>query len=88
MTKLKEALETLGIEEYSERILNSNSRGEMLYLQQYFSLAEIIGKTEWFPEYFKETVSLAEKEWDRPESVFQHIERMLFQTISAYKLSR
>lgn len=73
----KEALETLGIEKYSERIFNSNSHGELLHLQQYLLLAETIGKTDWFPELFEGIVKLAEEQWKRPESVFQHIGKLL-----------
>ena len=35
-----EALKYLGIDEYSERIFNSNSRGELSHLQEYIELAE------------------------------------------------
>ena len=72
-----EALTILGIEEYSERIFNSNSHGELFHLLQYFQLAEALGETDWFGEWFKKTVEIAEKEWKRPESVFQHISKLL-----------
>jgi hypothetical protein len=73
----EEALKALGIEEYSERIFNSNSHGELIHLPQYIILAKHFGGQEWFPEWFKETVELAEKNWERPESVFQHIAMLL-----------
>ena len=38
----KEALEYLGIEEYSERIFNSNSHGELFHLVDYIKTAEYI----------------------------------------------
>ena len=78
----KEALTILGIEEYAERIFNSNSHGELFHLQQYFALAETLGKTDWFADWFKQIVEFAEKEWERPESVFQHIHKILVEQIS------
>ena len=76
--KLKEALKKLGIEEYEERIFKSNSHGELFHLSQYFVLCEIIKEpSEWFTEWFKLVVEQAEEEWERPESVFQHINTIL-----------
>lgn len=72
----KEALENLGIEKYAVRITKSNSNGELFHLQQYFLLAELIKKTnnkEAFTEWFEIIVKYAEENWERPESVFQHI---------------
>lgn len=74
---LKDVLIDLGIEQYQSRIFNSNSRGELMHLQDYLFLQQIMKAhpelRERFPEWFKETVELAEAEWNRPESVFQHI---------------
>lgn len=75
----KESLKILGIEEYGQRIWNSNSRGELFHLEQYFHMAEVFGEAEWFPKWFEAVVKQAEKEWDRPESVFQHINTILIQ---------
>ena len=72
-----EALVILEIEKYEVRIIKSNSHGELLHLQQYFVLAENLGKTEWFKEWFDLTVEFAEENWERPESVFQHIAKLL-----------
>ena len=72
-----EALKILEIEEFKERIFNSNSHGELFHLEDYISIAETLGKTDWFSKWFKEIVSLAEQRWDRPESVFQHILELL-----------
>ncbi len=76
-----DALKTLGIEEYEERIFNSNSHGELFHLQDYFILAKIADDKQWFQcffkEWFKESILFAEKTWDRPESVFQHIPKLL-----------
>lgn len=77
---LQEALKTLGIEQYAKRIVNSNSHGELFHLQQYFVLAETLGETDWFADWFKEVVKLAEENWERPESVFQHIDKILLYT--------
>jgi hypothetical protein len=79
----KEALQILGIEEYGQRILYSNSHGEIFHIYQYGCLAESIGSTTWFPLFFKGMVNLAEKEWTRPESVFQHVTKILHIAINA-----
>lgn len=79
--EFKEALKILGIEKYAERIFNSNSHGELFHLQQYFVLAGLVGKTNWFARWFEAVVKQAEKEWKRPESVFQHIEKILIKQI-------
>jgi len=77
----REALQTLGIEEYHDRIYNSNSHGELYHLEQYFYMAEIIKDKEedrkLFPEVFKDIVKHAEENWKRPESVFQHIAQII-----------
>ena len=67
-----EALQKLGIEEYAERIFNSNSHGELFHLQDYILLAEHYNAKEFVP-WFTDVVKMAEKQWERPESVFQHI---------------
>ncbi|MGK0413227.1 MAG: hypothetical protein ACJA1B_001429 [Polaribacter sp.] len=81
--EFKEALEILGIEKYSERIINSNSKGELIHLYEYFIMAQTIGKTNWFANWFEEIVKYAEDEWKRPESVFQHIAQLLEDQIKA-----
>ena len=75
--EFREALTILGIEEYSERIFNSNSRGELFHLLQYIELAKLLGKTDWFAGWFEQIVGIAKKEWKRPESVFQHTQKLL-----------
>ena len=72
-----EALKKLGIEDYSDRIFNSNSQGELLHLVDYCSIAECVTDKEMFRDWFEETIKLAEQQWKRPESVFQHIPRLL-----------
>ena len=76
-----EALEKLGIEEYGERIFNSNSSGELSHISDYFILAEVEGVDKWFPEWFKYIVNYAEKNWERPESIFQHIPQALIDSM-------
>lgn len=74
----QEALTVLDIEDYAERIFNSNSHGELFHLDQYFTLAEIFkGDAKWFRNWFENVVKFAEQNWERPESVFQHILNIL-----------
>ena len=83
---LQDALKVLGIEEYAQRILNSSSRGELFHIEQYFTLAKAfksINVTESnvkdFAKWFRYIVEWAEENWDRPESIFQHITRVLIE---------
>ena len=76
---LKEALTILGIEKYGKRIFNSNSHGELFHLYQYYVFATTIGKTQWFPKWFELIVKEAEDNWERPESVFQYIDKLILQ---------
>lgn len=79
---LKEALKILNIEDYEQRIVQSNSHGELFHLDQYFQLAEIFkdSKTN-FREWFVYTVNFAEQNWKRPESIFQHILKALYKQL-------
>ncbi len=77
----KEALVRLGIEDYSERIFNSNSHGELFHLSDYIMLAQIEGDVSWFRKWFEWIVKFAEDNWQRPQSIFQHIPRCLKETI-------
>ena len=72
-----EATEILGIEKYAERIFNSNSHGELFHLQIYIVLAENLGNSEGFSEWFDSVVKFAEENWERPESIFQHIDKII-----------
>ena len=84
--EFKEALEKLGIEDYGDRIFKSNSHGELFHLQQYIVLAtELDNEEKWFREWFENIVKFAEKEWSRPESVFQHIDKAFADTIEQIK---
>jgi hypothetical protein len=77
----KEALQRLNIEDYGERIFNSNSHGELFHLQEYITIAEAFDDTTWFRDWFIEIVEYAEKNWKRPESIFQHIIRALKESV-------
>ena len=76
-----EALVFLGIPEYEGRIMNSNSRGELFFIADYVAIANTLKNSEddvsWFAPCFKEVVKWAEDNWSRPESVFQHLPRLL-----------
>ncbi len=74
----KEALKILDIEEYGERIFGSNSHGELFHCMDYILLADMFkDDAEWFKGWFKTVIEWAEKNWKRPESVFQHIPKIL-----------
>lgn len=77
----QEALKKLDIEDYGSRIFNSNSHGELFHLAQYFSMAEKLKEIGGFREWFIATVAFAEKNMERPESIFQHIEELLIESI-------
>jgi len=80
----QEALQELGIEKYAERIWHSNSHGELFHLDQYFTLAELVKENndkEWFCKWFEYIVKYAEQNWERPESIFQHIHKILVQQL-------
>ena len=78
----KDAIERLGITEYEGRIYNSNSKGELFHLYDYVRLARI-SDVSWFKDWFSAIVKGAELQWERPESVFQHIPRLLEQAIQS-----
>ena len=74
----KESLQHLGIEDYAERIFNSNSHGELFHLYQYIEIAEIIKEPHWFRGWFEAIIKDAEIHWQRPDSIYQHIQTILF----------
>lgn len=64
----------LQIPEFSKRIFNSNSRGELFYIYDYVEIAkQWQGSTDLFRELFLYMVKDAEATWKRPDSVFQHV---------------
>ena len=71
-----EALKKLDIEDYGERIVHSNSHGELFHCVDYILLAQM-DNVSWFRAWFETVVRWAENNWDRPESIFQHIPRCL-----------
>lgn len=74
----KDALQKLDIEDFGERIFNSNSQGELMHIEHYTTAAEMLDNTTgWFRPWFVAVVAEAEKQWHRPESVFQHLPRLL-----------
>ena len=74
-----EALRKLNIEDYGDRIFNSNSHGELFHLFDYINIAKWIDEKSLplFREWFIDIVKQAEAKWKRPESVFQHMPRIL-----------
>lgn len=81
---LQECLQILDIEDYAERIFHSNSHGELFHLYDYYELATHFGKNDWFRDWFVKTVEQADKTWERPASVFQHIPKLLSMSIRQY----
>ena len=75
----EEAIKKLGLERYSQRIINSNSHGELFHLLDYIRLAEEIPPEyyEWLNTAIDKIVNWAENTWDRPDSIFQHINKQL-----------
>jgi hypothetical protein len=72
-----EALVMLGIVDFEDRIINSNSHGELFHIYDYIQIAENLKNPDAFRIWFLEVVDFAEKNWERPESVFQHMIKML-----------
>lgn len=83
-----EALKILNIEDYKDRIWNSNSRGELGHTFMYCEMAAKFKGTymaEMFRPIFESMVKYAERHWERPESVFQHMDRMIFEWATQIK---
>lgn len=74
----EDALKRLGIEKYKDRIWHSNSHGELFHLADYFWFNEITTDNliPLFTKSFEMFVEHADKTWERPDSVFQHMPRM------------
>ena len=73
----RNSLKLLNIEDYLERIVNSNSHGGLTHLVDYMFIAAACENPSEFREEFEGIVKTAEKTWKRPESVFQHIPKLL-----------
>jgi hypothetical protein len=78
----KDALKRLGINDFRERVYNSNSHGELFHLMDYAIMSDMFKDEELplFRPWFLSVVEWAEKTWSRPESVFQHILKFAEQT--------
>ena len=82
----QEALKILDIEDYAERILKSNSHGELSHLKQYILFAEIFkNDNRWFRGWFEKIVKSTEGE--AQENIFQHILKIFSFQFGSY-LSR
>jgi hypothetical protein len=77
----KEIFEKLGISDYADRIFNSNSRGELFHLDDYALILSCFDDVSWFRPWLDDVVNHAENTWIRPESVFQHIPRLIEETL-------
>ena len=75
----------MNIEDYGERIFNSNSHVELFHLYDYIMIVHHLTDDEAgrFGAWFEGAVKFAEENWDRPESVFQHIPRMMSDSANA-----
>jgi hypothetical protein len=74
----QEAVKILNIEDYAERIWNSNSHGELRHIQTYILLANALKENStWFRSWFEGVVKIAEETWEKPESIFQHIDKII-----------
>jgi hypothetical protein len=76
-----EALQKLDIEDYGDRIFSSNSHGELFHIMDYIYIAENNEDPSWFKAWFESMIKMAEENWNRPESVFQHIPSLLQQSV-------
>lgn len=82
VTTFDEAIKVLEIEEYRERICNSNSHGELSHLADYIHQAQgirNISEVLFFKAAFVSIVQWCEKNWTRPESCFQHMPKLFGQ---------
>ena len=77
----KKICDELGIGKYAERIFNSNSHGELFHLHDYVVILEWANRDskfkDSFPSWFEGVVKWADDTWERPDSVFQHIVKLL-----------
>ena len=77
-----EALKKLGIEDYKDRIINSNSHGELIHCCEYIQIAMTFkSDLTWFRGWFEEVIEMS-KETERPETIFQYPIKMLLLTFS------
>ncbi len=87
----QESLKILGLESYESRIVNSNSHGELFNIADYVWLADSAKKVndpmyvEFLKIVIKCCIEFCEKNWSRPESMWQHMPRLIDETIKAMK---
>lgn len=75
------ALRKLGIEDFKTRIITSNSKGELMHLTDYIVLAESLPDDSNFRAWFLSVVKYANKNWNRPKSVYQHMVTLFKQSL-------
>ena len=77
----QQAVEYLGIERYAGRIWNSNSHGELFHCDDYIWLAQWYKDQDFdpsgFSDWFDLVVDFARNHWKRPESIFQHVLKII-----------
>lgn len=90
----RELCELLGIPDLCERIFHSNSRGELFHLQDYYGFLHYILAQPDPPAarlhlvcMIRMSVRFAEENWERPNSVFQHMPKMVADYERALKAS-
>ena len=85
MITFGDALKLLNIEDFTERIFNSSSTGELMHVAEYGRIAEYFKDNDIplkkFRPWFLEIVRQAEEKWSRPESAFQHIGRIFSESV-------
>jgi hypothetical protein len=79
-----EALSRLNIGDYRDRIFHSNSHGDLFHCEDYIFFAENLTEKglKEFRGWFEAVVKCAEKNWERPGSVFQHIYTIFMDDLS------
>jgi hypothetical protein len=82
-----EALKKLNIEDYAEKIFNSNQYGELFFTADYIDIAEAIEGSDAsaFRPWFESVIKLAESKRVQPEYVFMNIGRIFLEATSGKK---
>jgi hypothetical protein len=78
----KDALKRLGVNDFRERIFNSNSHGELSHLLDYAIMSSWMKDEELlkFRPWFLLVVKWAGETWEYPEYVFQHIKKIAIES--------
>lgn len=79
-----DALKKLGIEDYKNQILASNSHGELFHCYDYCMFATSLTEEciADFRFWFEACVRFAKLKWQRWESCFQHMPQLISDMIS------